>query len=297
MVETRASKKQRLNSHISKQDIPIIAFKGFDKNFQCRGFQYEVGKVYEMSENPILCKQGFHACYKLIDCNKFYPFHKNKENIFCQVEILGDIVNDSRKIATNKIRIIKRLDLSKELNGNFIDSNGSQFWYKNGELHRDVDQPAIIYNGSQGWYKNGELHRDGDQPAFVWSDGSQQWYQNGKLHRDGDQAAVIWADGNKEWWKNGQRHRDRDQPAVIHPDGTQEWYTNGELNREANQPAIIWSDGRKEWWKNGKFQNGTQTWLEIFQKFRNFEEHIQRQTFFKSQTNKCQLLSVTFHQK
>jgi len=32
--------------------MKIIGFTGFDKNLQCRGFQYEVGKEYKI-------KQGF----------------------------------------------------------------------------------------------------------------------------------------------------------------------------------------------------------------------------------------------
>jgi len=38
-------------------------YKGFDKDFKCRDFQYEVGKEYEMPEDCIkVCEKGFHAC-------------------------------------------------------------------------------------------------------------------------------------------------------------------------------------------------------------------------------------------
>ena len=43
----------------------IKAYKGFDKNMQCRGFQYEIGKEYDIDGEIELCKQGFH------DCNSF----------------------------------------------------------------------------------------------------------------------------------------------------------------------------------------------------------------------------------
>ena len=38
------------------------AFKGFDKNFQCRGFQFEVGKWFEHEGELVECQSGFHFC-------------------------------------------------------------------------------------------------------------------------------------------------------------------------------------------------------------------------------------------
>jgi hypothetical protein len=87
-----------------------------------------------------------------------------------------------------------------------IDSDGTQKWFKNGELHRD-NGPAIIdsnvFNevGTQYWFQNGFLHRD-NGPAIIYSDGSQSWYKNGFLHKDNG-PAIIYTDGKKEYYKNG----------------------------------------------------------------------------------------------
>ena len=108
--------------------MSFYAYKGFDKDLQCRGFQYEIGKTYEMKEEPILCIRGFHFCEKLTDVSPYYPFvfyvydeHLEIENVYktlnryCVVEIIGDICRDEifqldTKHATNKIRIVRELD-------------------------------------------------------------------------------------------------------------------------------------------------------------------------------------------
>ena len=86
---------------------------------------------------------------------------------------------------------------------------------------------VVFSSGTRFWYKNGILHRDGDEPAEVWADGARYWYKDGKQHRDGDEPAVVWADGSRHWYKNGKRHRDGDEPAVVWADGTRYWYKNG----------------------------------------------------------------------
>ena len=84
-------------------------YKVFNKDWTCRGFQYEVGKTYEMKENPVCCERGFHFCGKLIDCFWCYDF--NSENKVAEIEALGTIDDsgDKEKYCTNKIKIVREL--------------------------------------------------------------------------------------------------------------------------------------------------------------------------------------------
>ena len=80
------------------------AYKGFDKNLQCRGFQYAVGKEYETDKAEI-CRSGFHACEAPLNVWDFYPPINN--NRFCEVEQDGDVKNDGAgvKSVSTKIKI------------------------------------------------------------------------------------------------------------------------------------------------------------------------------------------------
>ena len=84
-------------------------YKVFNKDWTCRGFQYEVGKTYEMKEDPVCCKRGFHFCGKLINCFGYYYF--DSENKVAEIEALGAIDDDGNeeKYCTNKIKIVREL--------------------------------------------------------------------------------------------------------------------------------------------------------------------------------------------
>lgn len=95
------------------------AYKAFNPDMTCRGFQYEVGQTYEMDEEPHVCRHGFHACRYIEDTLRFYlPYDKP---IICEVELLGDLsyTLDKTKIATNKIRILRQLSREEVIDYTF----------------------------------------------------------------------------------------------------------------------------------------------------------------------------------
>ena len=74
--------------------------KGFDKDLKCRGFQFEVGVVYDTGykkEELELCsKTVFHFCDSLEKVDYYYDC-SNKENRYCEIEVLGELIYDGKK--------------------------------------------------------------------------------------------------------------------------------------------------------------------------------------------------------
>ena len=79
------------------------AYKGFDKDLKCRGFQYEIGGEYK-EEKAEMCYCGFHACENPLDVFNYYPPATSR---FCEVELGG--VTDEResdsKVAGSAIKV------------------------------------------------------------------------------------------------------------------------------------------------------------------------------------------------
>ena len=84
----------------------IIAYKGFNKDLTCKGFQYEVGKEYT-EEKVSICNSGFHACENPFDVLDFYGDALN--NRFCKVEQSGLIKKDNKKQVSSKIKVVAEI--------------------------------------------------------------------------------------------------------------------------------------------------------------------------------------------
>lgn len=89
----------------------IKSYKAFDKNMQCRGFQYEVGKEYEMDGEIKCCDRGFHACKSPMEVWDHYDMLSSR---FAEVEQSGKIDEEenSTKVCSSQIKIKAELKLA-----------------------------------------------------------------------------------------------------------------------------------------------------------------------------------------
>ena len=88
------------------------AYKAFNANLICRKFQYEEGKTYEIEDEAILCRRGFHACLRLIDVFKYYCGEFGKDVVVHEVELENvskERHDDDSKVVAKKITIGKRI--------------------------------------------------------------------------------------------------------------------------------------------------------------------------------------------
>ena len=93
----------------------IKSYKGFDSSLSCRGFQYEVGKEYEMDGHIECCERGFHACESPLEVFDHYDMLKSR---FAEVEQSGiiDREEDSTKVCSSRIKIKAELKLADIIN-------------------------------------------------------------------------------------------------------------------------------------------------------------------------------------
>lgn len=87
-------------------------YKGFDKDFKCRGKQYAENTVFE-EPNAELCKSGMHFCENPIDVLEYYGFVDDDANLneFAEVEALGDVKTEGNKSCTNKLKVGAKLGI------------------------------------------------------------------------------------------------------------------------------------------------------------------------------------------
>ena len=92
----------------------ITGYKGFERDFTCRGMQYEVGKTYVLEGEPKLCERGFHFCTSPLEVFKYY----DPTNRFAIVkadedDVIHDTANNSYKAVAKRITIVREITLDE----------------------------------------------------------------------------------------------------------------------------------------------------------------------------------------
>ena len=82
----------------------IITYKAMDKNMQCRGKQYEVGKTYH-EDKADCCHAGMHACENPLEVLHYYPLRDSPR--FFEVECGGNVdkSKEDSKLACTELTV------------------------------------------------------------------------------------------------------------------------------------------------------------------------------------------------
>lgn len=128
------------------------AYKGFDRDLKCRGFQYEIGTEYEEKEAEA-CEKGFHACAEPLNVFRYYP--PCHENRYCEVEQDGEFSKDrdDSKIASTKIEISNEISLEELIQAAMDKSGESEIYSVNTGDHtvaENAENCSIALNKGYG---------------------------------------------------------------------------------------------------------------------------------------------------
>ena len=179
---------------------PIKAYKAFNSDLTCKGFQYEVGKEYHHKGKLELCESGFHACPKLTDCFYFYPFNKTKTRV-AEVLVWGKVEYEDVgvKLCASNIKVVRELTWSEVL---FLYTSNSGGW--NSGDWNSGDWNSGSWNS--GNYNTGNLNSgDWNSGNYNTGDLNSGNYNTGNLnsgdrnsgnHNTGDWNSGSWNSGN-----------------------------------------------------------------------------------------------------
>ena len=145
-------------------DKVITSYKAFDKNMQCRNFQYEVGKEYEMDGEIKCCNRGFHACKSSMEVWDYYDMLNSR---YAEVEQSGKIEKEenSTKVCSSRIKIKAELKLADIINIGV-------------EWLKDITSPSKVK-------ADGVLNDNGDRRKQIGSSGD-----SAKIGSSGDYAQI-----------------------------------------------------------------------------------------------------------
>ena len=86
----------------------VRGYKAFNKDWTCRGKQYEVGKMFEEDVKLEVGAKGMHFCKRLCDCFNYYAYDESVTKV-AEVLAVGDCLGQDDLTVTNKLVILRGL--------------------------------------------------------------------------------------------------------------------------------------------------------------------------------------------
>ena len=111
MSNKKQTTAKKTPKKVEDEQTTITAYKGFDSDWKCRGFQYEVGRTYEHMGEVKACKSGFHACEHPLDVFGYYPPAGSRFALVEQSGITDKGLDGDSKIASQLISIKAEIDI------------------------------------------------------------------------------------------------------------------------------------------------------------------------------------------
>lgn len=185
-----AAQAEESSEPIEVEEVPVPeeewvwveGYKGTDANMCCRGYQYEIGKRFDMpeGENIKTCDNGFHLClrfksvfdfYNIGQGNRFFKVKalvrkKDKERAEMSSSCTGMVLNANGtiswgcqdKIAAKSIIFVSELTQDEILKGTEVEKLSKK--YKDIAINVDVKTARNTYQASV-------LEKDGYSKAFA----------------------------------------------------------------------------------------------------------------------------------
>ncbi len=181
----------------------IKAYKAFNSDLTCKGFQYEVGKEYHHKGKLELCLSGFHACERLADCFKYYRFSAQETRV-AEVLVWGSLDYDDcagSKVCASNIKVVRELSWQEVIDLCNTGAGNSGLWnagYNNSGLCNSGN--CNVGNSNSGHYNTGGCNTGGYNTGY-FNSGSC----NSGKHNSGNYNSGSWNSGdlNTGHWNSG----------------------------------------------------------------------------------------------
>jgi hypothetical protein len=98
---------------MSDTPAKLTGIKGFDRDFSCRGFKFEIGETYRAEGEIKACENGFHLIPADHSPLAVFRYYEPAVSRFAVVEYGGATDRDGDKIAAEEITVLREITLDE----------------------------------------------------------------------------------------------------------------------------------------------------------------------------------------